>query len=97
MFDSAETETSPIDEAPAADWSALLAGFRHLLPPAGEAPLWLDLPLVSSAQDTVDASSNVIAAAAAGEITLREAQGMMRLLTGHTRMLAAARRARRAR
>ena len=91
MSDSADTAS--IDEA--ADWEALVAGFRRLVSPAGEAPLEVELSRVASVEDAVVAGSDLIAAAAAGEITLREAQGMMRLLTGQTRLLAAARRARR--
>ena len=73
-------------------WSA---GLSRLLPPPNDPPLAIDLPRIECADDVAKAGAAVIALVAAGEITIRNAQGMMKLLTAHTRLLTAARRARR--
>jgi hypothetical protein len=47
----------------------------------------VDLPAIRKAADVVDAMGAVIAAAAAGDLTLEEARGFAELLDAHRRAL----------
>lgn len=72
-----------IDKALEGDTVALRICLERLVPPRKDAPISFDLPAVSSAEDAVAASSAVLAAVAAGEITPEEAGRVMTLLTAH--------------
>ena len=72
-----------IDMALAGDGPALRLCLERLAPPRKDAPIAIDLPAVKSAEDTVAASSAVLAAVGAGEITPDEAGRVMTLLTAH--------------
>jgi hypothetical protein len=56
---------------------------KALVPPRKDTPVSIDLPPVKSAEDTVAASSAVLAAVGAGDITPEEAGRLMTLLTAH--------------
>ncbi|TFI56293.1 hypothetical protein E2493_20920 [Sphingomonas parva] len=83
-----------VARALAGEWPALRACFTRLVPRPREAPVAIDLPPVASALDVAEAGTALIAAVAAGEVTPREAQQVMRLLTAQLRLLAAADQAR---
>ena len=91
------------DPAPAAsawdafEWGVMRHGFLGLVPPPTELPIALGLPTVVSPDAVVAASTELIASVSDGEISAREAQPVMRLLTAHMRLLAGTRRARRRR
>lgn len=72
-----------INKALEGDTVALRFCLERLLPPRKDAPISIELPPVNSAEDTVAASSAVLAAVAAGECTPDEAGRMMALLTAH--------------
>lgn len=65
------------------DTTALRLCLDRLAPPRKDSPLSLDLPLVRSAKDAVDASSMVLAAVSAGEISPDEAGRVIALLAAH--------------
>lgn len=65
------------------DTTALRLCLDRLAPPKKDSPLNLDLPPVRSAQDAVGASSKVLAAVSAGEISPDEAGRVMALLSAH--------------
>ncbi|GGD50726.1 hypothetical protein [Aurantiacibacter arachoides] len=71
------------------DTTALRLCLDRLAPPKKDSPLSLDLPLVRSAKDAVDASSMVLAAVSAGEITPDEAGRVMALLSAHNEIIEA--------
>ncbi|PSJ37732.1 hypothetical protein [Allosphingosinicella deserti] len=85
----------PIPRGTSTSSAGRTAGLSRLLPQPNDPLLAIDLPRIESADDVAKAGAAVIASVAAGEITLREAQGMMKLLTAHARLLTAAGRARR--
>ncbi|QAY75622.1 DUF5681 domain-containing protein [Sphingosinicella sp. BN140058] len=76
-----------IDRALAGEWPALRACFTRLMPPARSAPIEIDLPATATPADVAEAGSAVIAAMAAGEITLREAEQAMKVLVAHSRLI----------
>ncbi|QBM77725.1 hypothetical protein E2E30_08985 [Sphingomonas sp. AAP5] len=72
-----------IDMALEGDGPALRLCLDRLAPPRKDSPISMELPTVKSAEDTVAASSAVLAAMSAGEITPDEAGRVMALLTAH--------------
>jgi hypothetical protein len=72
-----------IEMALEGDTVALRLCLDRLAPPRKDAPVSITLPAVRSAEDTVAASSAVLDAVAAGEITPDEAGRVMALLTAH--------------
>ncbi|CAM3133711.1 DUF5681 domain-containing protein [Sphingomonas antarctica] len=72
-----------ITKALAGDMVALRLCLERLAPARKDAPITIDLPAVECAADAVAASSTVLAALSAGEITPGEAAGVMALLTAH--------------
>ncbi|WP_029623603.1 hypothetical protein [Sphingomonas sp. PAMC 26617] len=72
-----------IDMALEGDGPALRLCLDRLAPPRKDAPISMELPAVKSAEDTVAASTAVLAAVSAGEITPDEAGRVMALLTAH--------------
>lgn len=65
------------------DATALRLCLERLAPVRKDVPISVDLPMVTSAKDAVAASSALLAAVAAGEITPDEAGRVMTLLTAH--------------
>lgn len=65
------------------DTTALRLCLDRLAPPKKDSPLSLDFPPVRSAKDAVDASSLVLGAVSAGEISPDEAGRVMALLSAH--------------
>ena len=76
-----------IELALAGDGPALRLCLDRLAPPRRDAPISIALPPVKSAEDTVEASSTLLAALAAGDVTPDEAGRVMALLTGHRAIL----------
>lgn len=72
-----------IDKALEGDTVALRLCLDRLAPARKDAPITMNLPSVSSAVDAVAASSAVLAAVAAGDVTPGEAGAVMSLLTAH--------------
>jgi hypothetical protein len=77
------------------DSAGWIASLSALLPSASAPPRAIDLPPIQSAEDVAEAGSALIAAVSAGAIDLRDAQGVMKLLTAQMRLLNAGRGARR--
>jgi hypothetical protein len=65
------------------DGVALRLCLDRLAPPRKDAPISIELPPVQSAAHAVQASTSVLAAVAAGDITPDEAGRIMALLTAH--------------
>ena len=76
-----------IEMALEGDGPALRLCLERLAPPRKDTPITIDLPTVTTAEDTVAASSAVLAAVAEGEITPDEAGRLMTLLTAHRTIL----------
>lgn len=72
-----------IDKALTGDPTALRLCLDRLAPPRKDAPISFDLPAVVTVSDAVGASTAVLAAVAAGEVTPDEAGRVMALLTAH--------------
>ncbi|MBW6528720.1 hypothetical protein KZ813_17905 [Sphingomonas sp. RHCKR7] len=72
-----------IEKALEGDTVALRLCLDRLAPPRKDAPISFDLPTVTTVADAVTASSSVLAAVAAGEVTPDEAGRVMALLTAH--------------
>lgn len=72
-----------IDKALEGDTVALRLCLDRIAPPRRDAPIAFDLPAVKSAADTVAASSALLAAVAAGEVTPDEGGRVMALLSAH--------------
>jgi hypothetical protein len=72
-----------IDKALTGDPTALRLCLDRLAPPRKDAPISFDLPAVVTVADAVGASTAVLAAVAAGEVTPDEAGRIMALLTAH--------------
>lgn len=72
-----------IGKALEGDTVALRLCLDRLAPPRKDAPISIQLPPVKSADDTVAASTAVLAAMSSGEITPDEAGRVMALLTAH--------------
>ena len=78
-----------VELALSGDTTALRLCLDRLAPPKRDVPIRMSLPLVRSASDTVIASSNVLAAVSAGEITPDEGGRIMALLAAHTAIVEA--------
>lgn len=72
-----------IEKALEGDTVALRLCLERIAPARKDAPISFELPPINSAEDTQTASSSVLAAVAAGEITPGEAGSVMALLTAH--------------
>lgn len=72
-----------IDKALEGDGVALRLCLDRIAPPRKDAPVSFDLPPIRTAGDTVAASSSLLDAVAAGEVTPDEAGRVMALLTAH--------------
>ncbi len=72
-----------IDKALQGDGVALRLCLDRLAPPRKDAPISISLPPVASAADAVVASSALLDAVAAGEVTPGEAGPVMALLVSH--------------
>ncbi len=72
-----------IDKALQGDGVALRLCLDRIAPPRKDAPISISLPPVSSAADAVVASSALLDAVAAGEVTPGEAGPVMALLVSH--------------
>ena len=72
-----------INKALDGDTVALRLCLDRLAPPRKDAPISIELPPVTSAEDTVTASAAVLVAVGAGEITPDEAGRLMALLSAH--------------
>lgn len=72
-----------IDKALEGDTVALRLCLDRLAPPRRDAPITFAMPAVATAGETVQASSALLAAVAAGEVTPDEAGRVMALLTAH--------------
>lgn len=72
-----------IDKALAGDTVALRLCLDRLAPPRKDAPVSFALPAIKTVADTVTASSSLLDAVAAGEVTPDEAGRVMALLTSH--------------
>jgi len=78
-----------IEKALEGDTVALRLCLDRLAPARKDGPLSLTLPLVRSAADAVAASSAVLEAVAAGDVTPGEAGAVMALLTAHKSIIEA--------
>ena len=76
-----------IEVALGGDISALKLCLDRLAPPRRDNFIKIDLPAVSSASDTVSASTAVIVALAAGTITPGEAGSIMAVLSAHLKFV----------
>ncbi len=72
-----------IDKALEGDTTALRLCLDRLAPPRKDAPISFDLPPVATVADVVGASTAVLTAVAAGEVTPDEAGRVMALLSAH--------------
>ena len=72
-----------IDMALGGDGPALRLCLDRIAPPRKDCPITFTLPTISTAADTVTASSSLLAAVAAGEVTPDEAGRVMALLAAH--------------
>ena len=84
-----------IDKALAGDTVALRLCLDRIAPPRRDAPISMTLPPVESAEDSLMASSAVLAAVASGEVTPDEGGRIMALLTAHRAIVETANLARR--
>jgi len=78
-----------INKALEGDGVALRLCLDRLAPPRKDAPVSFDLPPITTAADTVAASSALLDAVAAGEVTPDEAGRVMALLTAHKSLVEA--------
>lgn len=76
-----------IEMALAGDGPALRLCLDRLAPPRKDGPVTFDLPAVKSAEDAVEASAQLLAAVAGGDVTPGEAGRVMALLTAHRAIL----------
>jgi hypothetical protein len=72
-----------INKALEGDTTALRLCLDRIAPPRKDAPVSFTLPPIKTAADTVLASSSLLEAVAAGEVTPDEAGRVMALLTSH--------------
>lgn len=68
---------------------ALRLCLDRIAPPRKDAPVSFELPPIKTAADTVTASSALLDAVAAGEVTPDEAGRVMALLTAHRTLVEA--------
>jgi len=78
-----ELTRKAIERALAGDAVALRLCLDRICPPRRDRPVELELPAIETAQDAQRASAAVIAAAAAGLVTLEEASRLAALLEMH--------------
>jgi hypothetical protein len=78
-----------INKALEGDTAALRLCLDRIAPPRRDAPISFDLPPIKSAGDTVQASSSLLEAVAAGDVTPDEAGRVMALLTAHKALVEA--------
>ncbi|MCK9543969.1 MAG: hypothetical protein M0R03_18270 [Novosphingobium sp.] len=78
-----------VDMALAGDTVALRLCLDRLAPPRKDSPVSFALPPIRSAADTVAASSALLDAVAAGEVTPDEAGRVMALLSSHKALVEA--------
>lgn len=71
-----------IEAALAGDSTAMRLCFERILPPRKDRPVWLELPTLKTAADAMKATSTIVAAAAAGELTPSEAGDLSKLVDG---------------
>jgi Family of unknown function (DUF5681) len=76
-----------IEKATEGDTTALRLCLERLLPPKRDRPVTFDLPKIETAADAVKASSSVLAACAAGDLSPGDAAEIMKLISSHTRVL----------
>lgn len=69
------------------DPTALRLCIDRLLPPCKDRPIHLDLPTNASDAAILEASQNVLAAIAAGEITPREGETLANILKAHLQIV----------
>jgi hypothetical protein len=72
-----------IEMALAGDGPALRLCLDRIAPPRKDSPISFALPAIMTAADTVAASSSLLVAVAAGDVTPDEAGRVMALLTAH--------------
>ena len=72
-----------IEMAKDGDGPALRMCLDRLAPPRKDAPVCFDLPPITCVADAVEASSALLSAVAAGDVTPDEASRIMSLLTSH--------------
>jgi hypothetical protein len=75
-----------IDKALEGDMAALRLCLDRLLPPRRDRLVNFELPTIESASDALKASSAVLAACAAGQLSPREGTEFMDLISTHVRM-----------
>ena len=78
-----------IDLALAGDGPALRLCLDRIAPPRKDGPVSFPLPSISSAADAVTASTSLLQAVAAGDVTPDEAGRVMALLTAHKALVEA--------
>jgi hypothetical protein len=78
-----------VELAKAGDSAALRLCLDRLLPVRKDRPVVFDLPKLETANDVVKASSALVSAAAAGQITPSEAGELSKLVEGHFNILKA--------
>jgi hypothetical protein len=76
-----------IDKGLEGDMAALRLCLDRLLPPRRERALTFDLPKIESVKDAQAASSAILAACAAGDLSPGEASEVMELVSAYVRML----------
>ena len=76
-----------IDKALEGDTTALRLCLDRIAPPRKDNPVSFALPTIESAADAVAASSALLTAVAAGEVTPDEAGRVMALLTAHKNLV----------
>jgi hypothetical protein len=92
---AADVTQGAIDLAKAGDRVALRVCMDRIAPPLRHRLLDFDLPELTSAADAVVAAKAIIQGAAKGELTVPEANGLMRLVRTFVLLLAAAAREKR--
>ena len=81
---SAEEMTNRLVElAVKGEFAALKFALARLAPPRRDTPVEFDLPPIDGADDTQRASSAILAAIAAGDLTPNEARSIMAMLVVH--------------
>jgi uncharacterized protein DUF5681 len=75
-----------IDKALEGDMAAPRLCLDRLLPPRRDRLVNFELPTIESASDALKASSAILAACAAGQLSLREAVEFQNLVSSHVRM-----------
>tara|TARA_R110001599_G_scaffold73783_9_gene203996 strand:+ start:6446 stop:6880 length:435 start_codon:yes stop_codon:yes gene_type:complete len=88
LHGEAETITrKAIDMALEGDGAAIRLCLERLLPARKDSPVIFELPKIETALDTVTASTALLSAVAAGEVTPEEANKVMALLTSHKQLI----------